>query len=907
MLQKDPISYGAADLSGTDWSCTALGPVCTWSERLRAVVDVLLRHAEPACLFWGPEGTMVHNAAWAEGVGPLGRSFMGSPARWVSPALGSACEEALRRASEGGTPDIGPDLLPLMWRCLADRPFAMLSCTPVPDAEGRALGLLVLLSAAPPGRGSTGAASGRSRRDAFLLRLGAALRQIGEPGAVTATGTRMTGEELGADGACLVEIDADAGLARQCGAWRRDGAAPEAGVTHALAACGPALERLRRGLPLIRADADGDGEGSLAPDGTALPGTGFAGTALPALLVVPIHRGDALAALLCVGRDRPHRWSADEIATMHEAGLYLWDAQDCARTQAALRLGEAERRTVFDSIDEGLCLYERLPAGPDGRSDFRVVAMNPAIQAMFGIPDLVGRSIRDGFPGGDEDWCALSDRVLATGEPARLLRGPEPGGMALEITVSRVEDADGRMLLAVVQDASHGGPAGQAPHETGARHAILTELSDALRPIGDAGQAEAAAMRVLGRHFGATRAAYFEADPSGETVTARGRYVDGAEPLTATIRLADFGPRPAEAYAAGRTFVVHDTAELPHGAAERTAFEAAGIRSAVGVPVVKDGRFVALLAVGNRAPHRWTPADLALIEETAERIWEAQQRAQAEAALRRSEARLRAFVTATSDALYRMSPDWREMRHVDGHGFLRDTSEPIADWLSAYVHPADHDAVRAAIRKAVETRGIFELEHRVRRADGALGWTHSRAVPLTDANGEIVEWFGTASDVTERRDSEDAVRHTETRLRVAQAAADVGTFDWLIDSNEGLWSIELLSMMGLQEGALGGRFEDWVALVHPEDLPHASQEIEAALETGVLDGEWRVVRPDGAVMWVLVRGVVERDALGRPTRLTGAQVDITARIQSEQRVRWLIAELDTQIEQLKSQLRRDGF
>jgi signal transduction histidine kinase len=57
------------------------------------------------------------------------------------------------------------------------------------------------------------------------------------------------------------------------------------------------------------------------------------------------------------------------------------------------------------------------------------------------------------------------------------------------------------------------------------------------------------------------------------------------------------------------------------------------------------------------------------------------------------------------------------------------------------------------------------LEHRIRRVDGSLGWTFSRAVPLLDANGEILEWFGAASDVTERHQAEEALRESEQRLR----------------------------------------------------------------------------------------------------------------------------------------------
>ena len=58
------------------------------------------------------------------------------------------------------------------------------------------------------------------------------------------------------------------------------------------------------------------------------------------------------------------------------------------------------------------------------------------------------------------------------------------------------------------------------------------------------------------------------------------------------------------------------------------------------------------------------------------------------------------------------------------------------------------------IREAIRAKSTFELEHRVRRADGTVGWTFSRAVPLLDADGQITEWFGAASDVTDRKQTE---------------------------------------------------------------------------------------------------------------------------------------------------------
>ncbi len=143
--------------------------------------------------------------------------------------------------------------------------------------------------------------------------------------------------------------------------------------------------------------------------------------------------------------------------------------------------------------------------------------------------------------------------------------------------------------------------------------------------------------------------------------------------------------------------------------------------------------------------------------------------------LQESEERLDAFVTATSEVVYRMNPDWTEMKELDGQGFVADTDEARSNWLDDYIPPDEQERVQDAIEEAIETKSTFELEHQVMKADGTRGWTHSRAVPILNDVGEITEWFGTASDITERKAAGEKLRENEAWLSEILAQLPVAT------------------------------------------------------------------------------------------------------------------------------------
>ncbi|MET0741851.1 MAG: PAS domain-containing protein [Microvirga sp.] len=279
--------------------------------------------------------------------------------------------------------------------------------------------------------------------------------------------------------------------------------------------------------------------------------------------------------------------------------------------------------------------------------------------------------------------------------------------------------------------------------------------------------------------------------------------------------------------------------------------------------------------------------------------FEISQRLAAEAALRESAERFRAFVTASSDVVYRMSPDWAQMYRLDGQGFLFDMAKPSSDWMENYIDREDRPQVWATIREAIQSGSLFELEHRVRRADGTLGWTLSRAVPIHDEDGHIIEWIGAASNVTARRQVEEALRESEERFRqFSEASPDV---IWVRDAHTLEW--EYLSP-GFAKVYGGDRAEalksdslqSWAEMILPEDRQEALESIARVWSSEQVTFDYRIRRPsDSQIRWLRNTVFPMLDRTGQVQRIGGIGQDITdltafetALRESERRQRALI-------------------
>ena len=256
----------------------------------------------------------------------------------------------------------------------------------------------------------------------------------------------------------------------------------------------------------------------------------------------------------------------------------------------------------------------------------------------------------------------------------------------------------------------------------------------------------------------------------------------------------------------------------------------------------------------------------------------------AEEDVRRSEERLRMFVMASSDLIYQMSPDWSSMHQVHDINYLSNIDLPDEKWMKRLIPVEEQQRVQEAIDNAIQNKQVFELEHRVILADGTVGWASSKAVPMLDEQGNILEWFGVASDTTIRKVYEQERDRSYLMLSQSELVAGTGTWDYDLQSGVYNWSDGMYRLFNLEKGVAvsPGIYLKYAT----EDCRDKAIRIITNIEQGEIEFEEMLTIDVGGTLKVLkIKATLIKNERGENLRLLGADIDVTASIEAERKIR----------------------
>ena len=518
----------------------------------------------------------------------------------------------------------------------------------------------------------------------------------------------------------------------------------------------------------------------------------------------------------------------------------------------------------------GRGLFETFSEGPDPghtrtvqnlRASLRKVleTKEPDCLSVAQPYDLSGCS-SDGQPFQERHWRLVSSPVLDADESVRFIS-------------HRIEDVTERVVSERKQRASQ------------SRQDFLLTLSDAIRSLLDPEAIKGAATRVLGERLRANRAFYAEVE--GDDWIVEGRYEQGLPSMPAGRYAAGtYGRRIMETYRAGKRLVFGDSRNDPGFAPdERAAHIAIGILAAIGVPLVKEGKLVAILVVHSAEPRIWTEDEIAIVQETAERTWAAVERSRSEASHRESEARFRVLTESLPQLVWSCLPDGRcdyLSRQWSAYTGVPEAEQLDFRWLDRVIHPEDRARTLEHWLGAVAGHHSYDIEFRIRAADGAYRWFQARAIPLRDDQGQILKWFGTCTDVENQKQAQADLRKQWHTFDTALSNTPDFTYIFDLDGRFTYVNRALLSLWQKSlEEAVGKNFFE---LDYPPELAERLQrQIQQVINTREpIRDHTPFTGPNGETRHYEYIFVPIFNATGDVEAVAGATRDVTERHEMQQ-------------------------
>ncbi|EQB07705.1 PAS domain S-box protein [Novosphingobium lindaniclasticum] len=556
-----------------------------------------------------------------------------------------------------------------------------------------------------------------------------------------------------------------------------------------------------------------------------------------------------------------------------------------------------------------------------------VMIYNDAYSRFAGARDsrLLGSDVRSGW----EEVADFNDNVMKVGLAGGTLsyrdymltlhRDGQPEQVWLNLDYSPVPGDDGRPagVIAVVVETTEAHAARRALEESENRLRFLDDLGRAVRDSRDADQILAITTRMTAQHLGMSNCAYADMDEDGDGFTIRGDWnAPGSPSIVGHYSLAQFGVRAVCDLNAGRPLIIADNSrEL--APSEAKTFQDIGIAATICMPLVKQGRLIALMAIHDSKPHDWSEYELGVIREVTERSWAHVQRVGAEGQLREREAFNRQILDSAID--YGIVATDREGRitlwNAGAAAMLGWSEEEMIGQPMATFFTEDDRALgrpAAKRREALETGRAHDARWHLRKS-GEQFWGLSEMTPLRDPTGEAIGFVKLMRDRTPEHRAQEALYQSEERLRRAQRAGGVGLFSIDIAVNritgtEAFWGIFGIDPASQPGGAPATELIE--QLVVPEDQFLISTWGRREQGDAQLDVEYRIHRADNGEERVIARKAeFEYDAEGRPARMIGVVQDVTDRRRIQRALEKSEAQFSTLAQNMPNQVwtaRADG-
>ncbi|HEY9695921.1 MAG TPA: PAS domain S-box protein [Trichocoleus sp.] len=472
-------------------------------------------------------------------------------------------------------------------------------------------------------------------------------------------------------------------------------------------------------------------------------------------------------------------------------------------------------------------------------------------------------------------------------------------GVSIDITERKQIEANREALLAELQRKER-------------QQQFLIELNDAARTLQDSEEIVWQVVSATGKHFNVTRCTYGEIDAAQEHVIVDRDYCDGVISVVGKHHMDSFGADIIAELKQGKTIVVDDVNRDPRTAGAGAAtFAAIETQSLLCVPLVKQGRFVALLVLHHAAPRRWTADNVALMERIAEKTWLAVERSRAEADLRESEARLQLALNIGRMGTWEWDMQTDIIRWSAGHftilGFQPYECEPSNEMWASRVHPDDLAATKAKLRQAIKDRTDYYHEYRLRWPNGDIRWVEARGQFSYDVQGHPRQSIGAVIDITERKQAEEALHQALQKLNFHVENTPMAVVEWDQDFRVIRWSAGAERILGWQAEEILGKTLTEIPFVYEDDLEPVAEVCRRLVhgeESHILSYN-RNYTKDRAVVHCEWYNSSLKNESGQMTSVLSLVLDVTERKRAEQeREQWLEREREarSQAEAAQQQL-----